>query len=102
METSESKSDATDNNLKRITRPSVTLSPRTRRSLKYVSYECYLNGAFNERGNELRSFRPVGSRDVALRVVSAARIASNIAKLPELLPPKSDEHAEKKAVRILD
>jgi uncharacterized protein YqiB (DUF1249 family) len=32
----------------------------------------------------------------------ARRIASNIAKLPELLPPKSDEHAEKKAVRILD
>ena len=32
----------------------------------------------------------------------ARRIAANIAKLPELLPPKSDEHAEKKAVRILD
>ena len=67
METSESKSVATDNNLRRITRPSVTLSPRTRRSLKYVSYECYLNGAFNERGNELRSFTPVEPRDVAVR-----------------------------------
>jgi hypothetical protein len=31
-----------------------------------------------------------------------ARIAANIAKLPELLQPKSDEPAEKRAVRILD